>query len=159
MNTGLFFCSLLLIFSLGAAMSGRMVMAALCLACSSVALAAQFLALHSPWAALAELLTGLAFAAFLFLCSRSPLAAETPATAEDEMRFFALPFLLGVLGLAFWLFSEPLARALLPAQTQQHGSTGMIFWLSRWGDCAGISGMLLAAALAVKTIAGRRHDA
>ena len=156
MKLELFLSCLLLAFSAGAVMARRLSVAALSLACASIALSLVLFALHAPWAAVMEFVSGTGFAAVFFAVACNLQTRDAEPVVEDDMRFYALPFLLAVLGLAFWLFSDPLTRALVPAQPPTPCSAGTAFWLLRWGDSLGQLLMLLAVVFAVKTFTGRK---
>lgn len=159
MSLHTFLLVLLLGFGMLAAMARRMLVAGLSLAAASVALTAALVEMGAPWAGLFELSVCSGLITVLFISTISIVRPGEDFTGEDRLRFYALPVFLGLFGLAFWLFSEPLTAALVPASARGTAPFGEVVWKLRFADITGQLCMFAAGVLAVKAFFKGKKDA
>ena len=148
-------CALLL-FCLASAITQHLLYAGLSLALSSVVLSLLLFEMSAPWAAVFELSVCAGLITVLFISAVSFIHRSEIFHKEDRLRFYALPVFLSIFGLAFWLFAEPLTKALVPAMpgTAQL-SVGDLLWNFRWFDVVGQICMFLAGVLVIRTFFSR----
>jgi len=81
------------------------------------------------------------------------------ATTETP-ELMPLPVFLALFGVAFWLFSEPLTAALVPAViAHETASFGEVMWNLRFGDIIGQLCIFAAGVLAIKAFFRGKKDA
>jgi len=159
MSMHLFLLCLLLLSGIAAVMASNMLLSAMFLALSSVALTLIMFAMHSPWAAAFELSVCAGLITVLFVSTVSLVRKSEAFLTEDRVRFYALPFFLALFGLAFWLFGEPLSQALVPGlPTGSEISVGDTLWRVRWFDVIGQLAIFLAAVLTVNAFFKKRGN-
>jgi len=148
--------SALLLFCLVAAIAQNLLYSGLALALSSVMLSLLLFEMSAPWAAVFELSVCAGLITVLFISAVSFIERGEVFLKEDRLRFYALPVFLAIFGLAFWLLSEPLTKALVPAMpgTVQL-SVGDLLWNFRWFDVVGQICIFLAGVLMIRTFFSR----
>lgn len=155
-----FLLILLLAFGMLAAMARNMLLAGMSLAAASVALSLALFEMGAPWAGIFELSVCAGLITVLFISTVSIVRPGEAFAKEDRLRFYALPVFLTLFGVAFWLFSEPLTAALVPASSVRGtASFGEILWNLRFGDIVGQLCMFIAGVLAVKAFFRGKKDA
>ncbi|HOX23116.1 MAG TPA: hypothetical protein PLL10_06595 [Elusimicrobiales bacterium] len=148
-------CALLLC-CLASAILQNLLYAGMALALASISLTLLLFEMSAPWAAVFELSVCAGLITVLFISAISLVGRHEYFHKEDRLRFYALPVFLAMFGLAFWLFSEPLAKALVPAlpgTTQL--SVGDLLWNFRWFDVVGQICIFLAGVLMIRTFFAR----
>ncbi|MCX5782837.1 MAG: hypothetical protein NTW04_00070 [Elusimicrobia bacterium] len=144
--------ALIILSAAAAVMVKDLLISAICLAASSVALTLALFKLNAPWAAVFELSVCAGLITVLFVSAVSIVRKEEQFLREDRLRFYALPFFVGLAGLALWLFADPMLKAFMPkANAEICISVGDMLWTQRWTDLAGQLCILIAGALMIKT--------
>ncbi|MFA5160638.1 MAG: hypothetical protein WC421_00170 [Elusimicrobiales bacterium] len=160
MSLHTFLLGLIVVFGLGAAMARSLLACGISLAVASVALSLVLFEMGAPWAGIFELSVCAGLITVLFISTVTIVRPGEDFVKEDRLRFYAMPVFLALFGLAFWLFSEPLTTALVPAGTARScASFGQVMWNWRFGDIAGQLCMFAAGVLAVKAFFRGKNDA
>ncbi|MDD2773961.1 MAG: hypothetical protein PHP45_09750 [Elusimicrobiales bacterium] len=160
MNLHLFLLCLLLAFGLLSVMARSLLLAGISLAAASVSLTLVLFEMNAPWAGVFELSVCAGLITVLFVSTVSVVRREEQFIAENRLRFYSLPFFLAVFGMAFWLFAEPLTRALVPAVPPQvQINVGTTLWQLRWGDLLGQLCVFVAGALAINAFFRNKNNA
>lgn len=154
-----FLLILLLLSSIAAVLVSDLLLSALSLGAASVALTLILFAMNAPWAAVFELSVCAGLITVLFISAVSIIRKEEQFLREDRSRFWAVLPLLGLFGLAFWLFSEPLTKALLPGNAGAAISVGDMLWQVRWFDVFGQLCIFVAGVLAVAAFFRSKNNA
>lgn len=148
-------CALLLC-CLASAIVRNMLYAGMALALASVSLTLLLFEMSAPWAAVFELSVCAGLITVLFISAVSFVRRSEYFLKEDRLRFYALPVFTAMFGLAFWLFAEPLAKALVPALPPRvELGVGDLLWNVRWFDIVGQICMFLAGVLMIRTFFSR----
>jgi len=150
MTLHLFLLILILVSAIFACTAKNLLLAAIALAASSVALTLILFEMAAPWAAIFELSVCAGLITVLFISTVSLVRKEEQFLREGRMRFFALPVFLAVFGVLFWLLSGPLQKALVPGMPAAVTlSVGDMLWNVRWFDIVGQLCIFVAGVLVV----------
>jgi NADH-quinone oxidoreductase subunit J len=152
MNITIVLLIILVVSALWAVMTSLLLRAAIALALTSVILSVILFQMGAPLAAVFELsvcagLISVVFISVISLTHRLPLKEYLARRQDRILRFWALPLILIVAGIALFMFRQPVHVSLPPAAAQP--GVQVLLWHMRGFDLFGQVIVLLAGAFGI----------